>query len=151
MAQTLQNWTQTNIPECKTILLHSLLKVSFATTANMMGQGQKYLTRVGSGQVNFFVAWVGQGWVSYLWFGIRNGKFPLKIPNCQLFSIRSKSTWVKNGSASYLQRVKSMLMSGQGPAISSVPINVPVSLFHTRPTSTKFCTDLYTNGRFLSS
>jgi len=57
-------------------------------------------------------------WVSHLWFGF--GKFPLKIPNFSIFSLQvkkshhvgSKSTQVKDGLASYLLGVKSMLGSG---------------------------------------
>jgi len=65
------------------------------------------------------------GWVSHLCFGF--WKFSLKIPNFSVFSpsgpkkslrVESKSTQVKDWSASYLLRVKSMLGSGQGPSLS---------------------------------
>jgi len=47
-----------------------------------MGLGQKFLTRVGLGQV------------SHLWFGF--GKFPLKITNFSIFgSKKTSSSWVK--------------------------------------------------------
>jgi len=67
----------------------------------------------------FFIAWVRSGRVSHLWFGF--GKFSLKIPKIFNFfpfglkkshRILSKSTRVKDGLASYLLRVKSMLGSG---------------------------------------
>jgi len=88
------------------------------------------LTRVGSGQ--FFVARVGLGRVSHLWFGLEFGKFPLKTSNFSIFfpwgqkklpRVGSESTRVKAGSASYLLRVKSKLGSGrvgsgQGPSLS---------------------------------
>jgi len=41
----------------------------------VMGPGKKFLT--GSGQ--FFVARVGSGRVSHLWFGLEFGKLPLKM------------------------------------------------------------------------
>jgi len=71
----------------------------------------------------FFVAQVGSNWVSHFWFESKFGKFPLKIPNFSIFSLSgqtkslqvgSKSTGVKDRSASYLLQVKSMLGSGQG-------------------------------------
>jgi len=84
-----------------------------------MGPGQKILTQVGSGQ--FFVARV-----SHLWFGFGFGKFQLKMSNFSIFSpsgqkislrVGSKSTRIKDRSASYLLRVKSKLWSGQGPSL----------------------------------
>jgi len=54
----------------------------------MMGLGQKCLTQVGS-------IFCCSGWVSHLWFGI--GKFSLKNPNFEIFSLRIKkiySGWV---------------------------------------------------------
>jgi len=56
----------------------------------------------------------GSGWVSHLWFEFEFGKFPLKMSQFTIFSlqVRSKSTWVKGGSASYLLRVKWKLGSG---------------------------------------
>jgi len=86
-----------------------------------MGPGQN-----GSGQ--FFVARVGSGQVSHLWFGLEFGKFPLKTSNFSIFfpsdqkkSLRvgSESTRVKAGSASYLLWVKSKLGSGQGPSLGA--------------------------------
>jgi len=68
-------------------------------------------------RVNFLL--LGLGWVTHLWFG----KFPpknLKVFNFFPFGskkslwIGSKSTPVKDGSASYLLRIKSMIGSGQG-------------------------------------
>jgi len=65
-------------------------------------------------------------WVSYLWFEFGFGKFPLKMSNFSIFcrlgpkkSLRvgSKSTWTKDGSASYLLRVKSILGLCQGPSL----------------------------------
>jgi len=73
---------------------------------------------MGSGE-NFYL-----GQVSHLWFRFWLGKSPLKIPNFpiffpsdkkQLHRIWPKSTRVKNGLASYLLQVKSMLGLGQGP------------------------------------
>jgi len=57
-----------------------------------MGPGQKFPTRAGFGQ--FFVARVGWGWVSHLWFGVDFGKFPLKISNFYP-SNKISSGWVK--------------------------------------------------------
>jgi len=57
--------------------------------------------------VNFL--FLRSGWVSHLWFEFGPGKFPLKIPNFKFFPFfevkksllgRSKSTWVKDVSAS---------------------------------------------------
>jgi len=87
-----------------------------------MGPGQKFLTRVGS----IFVARIGSGRVSHLWFGSEFGKFPLKTSNFSIFfslgqkkSLRvgSESIRVKGGSASYLLRVKSKLGSSRGPSL----------------------------------
>jgi len=49
----------------------------------VMGPGQIFLTQVRSGQ--FFIARV-----SHLWFRFGFGKFPLKIPNFPIFSLRIK-------------------------------------------------------------
>jgi len=60
------------------------------------------------------------------WVGFEFGKFPLKMSNFLIFSLRGQkkslqvgleSTRVKGGSASYLLRVKSKLGLGQGPAL----------------------------------
>jgi len=74
------------------------------------GSGSKNFDpgRVGSGQ--FFVARVRSGRVSHLWFGLKFGKFPLKMSNFSIFSpsgqkkllrVGSESTRVRAGSASY--------------------------------------------------
>jgi len=72
---------------------------------------QHLLKRVGSIFVNR---------VSHIWFGSGLGKFPQKIPIFSIFFLRVKkisSGRVKDRSASYLQRVKSKLGSGQGPSL----------------------------------
>jgi len=85
-----------------------------------MGPGQKFLTRVASGQ--FFVARIGLGRVRHLWFGFEFWKFPQKTSNFSIFCpsgqkkllrVRSESTRVEAGLASYLLRVKSKLGSGR--------------------------------------
>jgi len=85
-------------------------------------------TLPGLGQ--FFVARVGLGRVSHLWFGF--GKFLLKISNFSIFSLRvkkkshqveSKITWVKDWSPSYLLWVKSMIGSCQGPSLSKIAVS----------------------------
>jgi len=76
-----------------------------------MGPGQNFLTRVGLGQP-FIVL-----------FGFVFGKFPLKMSNFFNFDqkkylrVRSKSTLVEGGLASYFLRVKSKLGLGQGPSL----------------------------------
>jgi len=74
----------------------------------VMGPGQIFVARAGSGQV------------SHLRFGF--GKFPLKMSNFLLLFpsgqkkslwVRSKSSRVKGSSNSYLLRVKRKLRSGQ--------------------------------------
>jgi len=70
------------------------------------------------GRVNFLLLELGR--VSHPWFGFGVGKFPLKITSFQFFHFRSKkylrvgskSTWVKDGAASYLLWVKSKLGLG---------------------------------------
>jgi len=71
----------------------------------------------------------GLGWVSHLWFGLKFGKFQQITSNFSIFFpsgqkkslwVRSESTWVKAGSASYLLRVKSKLGSGR---VGSRPIS----------------------------
>jgi len=67
---------------------------------------QKFLNRVGSGHVSHF------------WFGFEFGKFPpknVKFFNFFPFGLGQKVPW----SASYLQRVKSKLGSGQSPSLSA--------------------------------
>jgi len=63
--------------------------------------------------------------VGHLWFGLR--KYPTKMPNLSIFfplgqkkshQVRSKSTRVKDGSASYLLLDKSMVQSGHGPSLA---------------------------------
>jgi len=79
----------------------------------VMGPGQNFLTQVGLGRA------------CRLWFGYGFQKFPLEIPNFSIFSpsgqknliIRAKSTNVKDGLASYLLQLKSML--GSGPISTS--------------------------------
>jgi len=65
------------------------------------------------------VIFCGSGWVSHLWFGFEFGKFPLKMSNFTIFSLRvePESTQVKGVSASYLLRVKSKLRLGQSPSL----------------------------------
>jgi len=67
----------------------------------------------------------GSSWVSHLWFGFGFGfgKFPLTMSNFSIFSlwvVKSSSSWVKGGLASYLLRVKSILGSGR---VGSEPIS----------------------------
>jgi len=98
----------------------------------VMGSGQTFLTRVG-------LIFCGSGRVSHLWFGLKFRKFPLKMSNFSIFSLRvgSKSTRVKSGSAFYLMRVKSKLGSGQGPSLLLFdpelpnPINQSSHFFHS--------------------
>jgi len=94
-------------------------------------RGLSLITSDGSGSkifdpgwVNFL--WLGSGRVSQLWFGLEFRKFPLKTSNFSIFCplgqkkllrVRSESTRVKAGSASYLLRVKSRLGLGQGPSL----------------------------------
>jgi len=75
----------------------------------VMGPGQKILC-------------LGSGRVSHLWFGFKFGKFPLKMSNFSIFSLRVKINIFGSGrkvpgSASYLLRIKSKLGSGQGPSL----------------------------------
>jgi len=89
-----------------------------------MGPGQKFLNRVWS---NFCCS----GWVGSAIFCLGLEKFPLKISNLQFFPfgwkkyhrVRSKSTRVRAGSASYLHRVKSMLGLGQGPSLNQLTLD----------------------------
>jgi len=77
-----------------------------------MGPGQKFLTRVGSGQP--FIVWVR------IWkISPKNVKFFNFFPSGQkkLLRVGSESTRVEAGSAYYLLRVKSKLGSGQGPSL----------------------------------
>jgi len=50
-----------------------------------MAPGQKFLTPV------------GLGWVSHLWFGLEFGKFPLKMSNFSIFSLRIKNNCFGSG------------------------------------------------------
>jgi len=97
----------------------------------VMGPGQKVLTRV---MDQFFVAQVGLGWVSHLWYGFGFGKFPLKIPNFSIFSF-----WIKKISSGrvqkYLgQRRVSLLFTasqkyawvGSGPISLETKSNLPI-------------------------
>jgi len=88
------------------------------------GQLQTWALVMGPGL--FFVARVGSGRVSHLWFGFEFGKFPIKMSNFSIFfpsgqkkslQVGSKNIWVKGGSASYFLRVKSKLRLGQGPSL----------------------------------
>jgi len=99
----------------------------------VMGPGQKFLTRVRSGQ--FFE--LGLGRVSHLWFGFEFGKFSLKTSNFSTFSLQvkknlfglgqkvpgSKASW-----PNYLLRVKRKLGSGQGPSLQPWHVNKQCSL-----------------------
>jgi len=71
---------------------------------------------MGLGQ--FFMARVGSGWVSHLWFGFEFSKIS---PKKKLLQVGSESTRVEAGSASYLLWVKSKLGSGQGPSLAFRP------------------------------
>jgi len=73
----------------------------------VMGLGQKFLTWVGSDQ--FFVAQVGSGQVSYLWFKFEFGKFPLKMSNFSSPFGSKKSLWVGSKST----RVGLLFTAGQ--------------------------------------
>jgi len=81
-----------------------------------------FVVVMGPGRVNFL--WLGSGRVgsAIYGFGLKFGKFRLKMSNFSIFlpsgqkkSLRvgSESTRVKAGSASYLLRVKSKLGSGR--------------------------------------
>jgi len=78
----------------------------------VIGPGQKFLLR--SGQPSLVWVWVWKISPKYQ----KNFNF---FPSGQKKSnwVGSKSNQVKAGSASFLLRVKSMLSSGQGPAIST--------------------------------
>jgi len=100
----------------------------------VIGPGQKFLTRVGS----IFVARVGSGQVSHLWFGFRIWKIsPKNVKFFNFFPFGSKkllrvgleSTRIKAGSASYLLRVKSKLRSGQGPSLVVSKITLSMGIF----------------------
>jgi len=83
-----------------------------------MGPGQFFVARVGSGQP--FMVWVK------IWkISPKNVKFFNFFPSGQkkLLQVGSESTRVKAGSASYLQRVKSKLGSGQGPSLVTTDIS----------------------------
>jgi len=75
-----------------------------------MGPGQKFLTRVGSGQI-----FIGQDGLAICGLGLDLENFPLKCQIFHIFSLRvgSESTRVKGGSASYVLRLKSKLESGR--------------------------------------
>jgi len=61
-------------------------KVPIANVSGVvMGPGQNFLTRV---RVNFLV--LGSDRVSHLWFGFEFGKFPQKMSNFSIFSLRVK-------------------------------------------------------------
>jgi len=81
-----------------------------------MGPGQKFWP--GSGQ--FFVAWAGLGQpFKFRKFPLKMSIFSIFCPSGQKKSLRvkSESTQVKGGLASYLLRVKSKLGLGQGPSL----------------------------------
>jgi len=88
----------------------------------VIGPGKNFLTRVGS-------IFCCSGRVSHLWFESGFEKFPLKIPNFSKKSllVGSKSTWVKDRSASYLRQFKSMLRLGQGPSLTAIDLKAFVS------------------------
>jgi len=67
--------------------------------------------------------WPWSCWVSHIWLGFELGKFPLKIPNFLIFSLRMEKNslgQVKDVSASYLLSVKHMIGSGQGPSLLNI-------------------------------
>jgi len=84
-------------------------------------------TSDGSGSKSF-----DSGRVSHLWFGLEFGKFPLKMSNFSIFSLRvgSESTRVKAKSASYLLWVKSKLGSGRVKLGPSLPSTNPDEILH---------------------
>jgi len=71
------------------------------------------------GRVNFLWLWSGR--VIHWLFGVDFGKFPLKMSNFSIFfssgSNKISSGQVKDGSASYLLRVKSKLGLHQDPSL----------------------------------
>jgi len=81
----------------------------------VMGPSQKFLTQVGS-------IFCGSGRVSHLWFEFEFEKFPLKMSNFSILSLRVKKNLFGlglevPGSACYLLRVKSKLRLGQDPSL----------------------------------
>jgi len=74
-----------------------------------------------TGLSQFFVARIGSGWVSYLWFGFGNGKFHLKMSNFSIFSLWVKKyLWVGSKSTRVKGRLASYLL-GSGPICNSNP------------------------------
>jgi len=81
----------------------------------VMSLGQKFLTRVGS---NF----CGSGRVSHLWFGFEFQKFPLKMSNFSIFSLRVKKIPLgrkvpRSKPDRTLVYCGSKVSSGQGPSL----------------------------------
>jgi len=81
----------------------------------------------GSRSKIFDLGWVGSifcgsSWVSHLWFGFEFGKFPLKMSNFSIFSLRVKKNIFgsgRSGLESYFLWAKSMLGSGPITTLTS--------------------------------
>jgi len=78
----------------------------------MMGPDQKFSIFSGSGWVGLAIHGLGLGLKN---FSLKMSKISIFFPSDQKKSLRvkSKSTWVKGGSASYLLRVKGKLGLGR--------------------------------------
>jgi len=98
-------------------ILTGIHSISFLKVSDRSGSRIFY-----PGWVNFLLlGWVGSGQPSLVWV------WKISSKNTTIFNFfpsnkKSKSNWVKGGSASYLLRVKSMLGSGQGPSLFKVKL-----------------------------